>query len=272
MERRTISLEELKQIQLDILVKVHDFCVENQIEYFLSSGTLIGAIRHKGYIPWDDDIDIEMTRPNYDRFLKKFNGTYPELEVFAPEFNWNYYAPYANVCDNRTILIEGDNGHNGYTIGVKIDIFPVDGLPCDEYKCNKIFRKADMYHSLMRYKRFPLSFFLKGGYLKRIVRCIIWNVLHLVSYSLLQKRFHKLATSYKYSDSENAGPILFMGKKCSVNKNTFSQYTDVEFEGQKFKIIKDYDSYLRALYGDYMQLPPANKRIPHHNFEAFWKD
>ena len=269
---KRIGMEELKKLQLDILEKVHNFCVNNHIDYTLSSGTLIGAIRHKGYIPWDDDIDIEMTRPNYNKFIKSFNGTYQELEVLCPELDWGYYAPYANVCDNRTILIEGDNGHNGRNVGVKIDIFPIDGLPSDEKGCKSIFEKVSIYNTFMRYKRYPISYFHKGNIVKRFIKRCAWYFLHLVPYSFFQKRLHKIATFYDFETARNVGPILFMNSKCSINKDTFSKYQETEFEGKKFKIIQDYDVYLKALYGDYMQLPPEEKRIAHHNFVAYWID
>ena len=100
-------------MQVDILAAVDKFCEQNNIRYSLSSGTLIGAIRHNGYIPWDDDIDLMMPRADYDRFISTFNGVVEHLSVMAPELNANYYAPYANVYDNRTHLNEGCNGHRG---------------------------------------------------------------------------------------------------------------------------------------------------------------
>ena len=129
---RRITDKELLQLQLNILRDVNLFCRETGIEYFLVGGTAIGAIRHGGYIPWDDDIDIGMTRLNYNKFLQTFNGAYNNLKVFSPELDKNWYAPYANVCDIRTILYEGSNGHNGMEVGVKIDIFPYDAIPVNE--------------------------------------------------------------------------------------------------------------------------------------------
>ena len=269
---KKIEFDELKKLQLEILEKVHNFCAYNHINYTLSSGTLIGAIRHKGYIPWDDDIDIEMTRPNYNKFIKGFNGAYKELEVLCPELDWGYYAPYANVCDNRTILIEGDNGHNGRKVGIKIDVFPIDGLPDDENKCRSIFKKVNRYNTFMMYKRYPLSYFRKGNILKRNIKSCVWYLLHLVPYSFFQKKLHKIATFYDFNKSKNVGPILFMNNKCSINKEVFSKYQETQFEDKKFQIIQDYDIYLKALYGDYMQFPPEEKRVAHHNFEAYWID
>ena len=96
---KEIGIDELKKLQVEMLVLIDEFCQHNNIRYSLSSGTLIGAVRHKGYIPWDDDIDIMMPREDYDRFVSTFNGAYGHLSLLAPEINCNYYAPYANVFD-----------------------------------------------------------------------------------------------------------------------------------------------------------------------------
>ena len=92
---RLISFEEHKKIQLSILRDIDVFCQKNQIKYFLAFGTLLGAIRHKGFIPWDDDIDIAMPRPDYNKFILSFNGMVDNLKVLAPEIDLDYYAPYA---------------------------------------------------------------------------------------------------------------------------------------------------------------------------------
>ena len=117
-----MNLGDIQRVSIEILQEIDNFCQKNSIRYSLGYGGLIGAIRHKGCIPWDDDIDIIMPRPDYRRLLNEFNGYFPELEVYAPELDWNYYAPYANVCDTRTILKEGRNGHRKTELGIKIDI------------------------------------------------------------------------------------------------------------------------------------------------------
>ncbi len=139
---KEIEIEELKRLQVDMLKCIDDFCVSNGIKYSLSSGTLIGAVRHQGYIPWDDDIDIMMLRDDYDRFVQMFNGSYSHLSLLAPELDWGYYAPYANVFDNRTLLQEGNNGHRGMQLGVKIDIFPIDFVAVDEFTYKKDLQKV----------------------------------------------------------------------------------------------------------------------------------
>ena len=149
-----IADSELKLLQLDILCKVDTFCRLNDIEYTLYFGTLIGAVRHNGYIPWDDDIDIAMPRPSYDMFVKSFNGYDNNLYVICPEINLNYYASYANVCDRRTLLLEGKNGHHGVEVGVKIDVFPLDGTPDDEGEYVECVNRINHINRIMKIKRY----------------------------------------------------------------------------------------------------------------------
>lgn len=267
---KTINTEELKQIQFDILMAFHTFCVEKDLEYSLAAGTLLGAVRHKGYIPWDDDIDICMTRPNYDKFIRSFNGSFPHYYVAAPELDWNYYAPYANVCDDRTLLLEGKNGHNGQEIGVKIDIFPVDGCTGNLMDYLDLCNKSFNYCEIMRLKRralFPSP--RVTAFAKLLVQKIVYG---FIPYASLQKRIHNLCLKYPISTSPFVAQVAFDAIGFRVPKEMFDEYVDVEFEGKRFKAVKDYDTLLRVRYGDYMQLPPEEERVPHHGFTAFWKD
>jgi lipopolysaccharide cholinephosphotransferase len=123
---RTITQDELKSIQLDLLQKTADFCEANGIRYFLCGGTLLGAIRHKGYIPWDDDIDIVMPRPDYERFCKTFNQPDSVYKVKSLLTHPDYACAFAKVYDNRTMLKELH--YKGVHFGVYIDVLPVDGV------------------------------------------------------------------------------------------------------------------------------------------------
>ena len=127
---KIITSEELKAIQLDLLQKTADFCKENGIRYYLCGGTLLGAIRHKGYIPWDDDIDISMPRPDYDRFISMFNKPENDYQVIDMSNNKKYGLPFAKVHDTRTFVDELQYTKDQF--GVYIDIFPIDGVGEDE--------------------------------------------------------------------------------------------------------------------------------------------
>lgn len=269
---KVLNYDELKQLQLDILIKVDKFCKENNIRYSLDSGTLIGAIRHRGYIPWDDDIDIIMPRPDYERFVNNFNGYDRFLYVLAPDLNWNFYAPYANVCDNRTILLEGTNSHRGIEMGVKIDIFPIDGVPDREDLYLESLHKIQRLNLVLYYKRVDLLKWKKSTarynltMLRRKIRYI------LIPYKFLQKKIHKIATRVPFEKSRFAANITFAQTVNRLDTNAFRKYISSDFECHRFSILEKYDEWLRKMYGDYMQLPPEEERVPHHGFTAYWKD
>ena len=132
---KNIGLDELKRIQIAILDKVHAFCLENNIIYFLSCGSLLGAIRHGGYIPWDDDIDLFMPRESYERFISSYNEADNGTRVRTLFTDKRYYYSFAKVEDVNTILVE--KLPEKMDIGVNIDIFPIDGVPN-----NKMLRKC----------------------------------------------------------------------------------------------------------------------------------
>lgn len=265
---KEINLEELKLLQLEILYKIDIFCKKNNIKYFLSAGSLIGAVRHGGYIPWDDDIDIMMLRTDYDKFIQSFNGYYEYLVVDAPELNWNYYAPYANIFDNRTILDEGYNGHRGQNIGVKIDLFPYDNLPESDiiYKITQwiVLR----LNSLLGLKR-SLMPFKKLSIKKQIGKMLFcW-----LPYSIIQRFIHTIAVSNMHSVNSDVFLRTFdITKLMRAPKELFDTAIYMKFENNMFPVPVGYDEFLRIRFGNYMQLPPMEQRIAHHNFKVYWKE
>lgn len=267
---KEISIDELKQLQVEMLCKIDEFCNNNQIFYSLAFGTLIGAIRHKGYIPWDDDIDIVMPRPDYCKFLETFNGTYDHLYLLAPEINIEYYAPYANVCDNRTLLLEGLNGHRGVEMGIKIDVFPIDGTPENEMDYIKLIDYMQAINYKMAIKRQYLSLLHPKTYVSILFQKLKYA--HL-SYRECQQTIMDQIRLYPFETSKYVDILTFpVYKNIRTLKNVFTEYVDVDFEGYRFKAIKDFDYYLKIIYGDYLKLPPEEKRRTHHNFNAYWKD
>lgn len=158
--KKEIKVEELKQIQLDILKFVDKFCKENNLKYFLAYGTLLGAVRHKGYIPWDDDIDIIMFREDYEKFVTTFKDV--NYKVFATEVNSKYPYPFAKVGDTRTYYMEEIK--DVIDTGVNIDVFPLDYLP--ENRIKDICNKRNFLQKVWLLKRLPLL--KRRGLLKNI--------------------------------------------------------------------------------------------------------
>ncbi len=270
---REISIEDVKDLQIDILTSIDEFCNKHKIKYSLSSGTLIGAIRHKGYIPWDDDIDIMMPRRDYDYFINTFNGAFKHLSLMSPEINPDYYAPYANVYDNRTLLLEGSNGHRGMPIGVKIDVFPIDKVSEDNVSYINDMHRVERINHIMYIKRL-VNVFSSGWRIVTVMKiCILKTLFFFIPYSFLQRKIKEIAVNPRNADSSFVDNVVYniYYRKCPKFKSSILEsYINLPFEGRKFSAVKDYDEVLRKMYGDYMQLPPEDKRVPHHNFEAYW--
>ena len=267
---KEISLEELKDIQARMTKQVHDFCEENGLRYYVFYGTLIGAIRHKGYIPWDDDIDLAMPRPDYDRFLKTFNGAYPDLEVLAPELDPGFYAPYANVCLKGTRLVEQNRRHHGREMGVKIDIFPIDGAPEDDAEYANLRKRLLRLKFLLFYKNVALSRYKDDKVLW--IKTLAWKIMLLpLSVRAIQHHIHRLAVANDFETSKYSDELVFISIYSKrLPKRVYANCIDVDFEGYRLKAPRDYDEFLRSIYGDYMQLPPEAERNPYHGFRAYW--
>ena len=260
---KTINLDELRSIQLDLLQKTTEFCENNGLRYFFFVLTLIGAIRHKGFIPWDDDIDIAMPRSDYDRFVKTFNQPKNYYQVVNLDTNPHYEYCFAKVFDNRTIMKELH--YPGDTFGVYIDIFPADGVK------NKFqIRKIMMLHKLLNTKR---ANYYHRTISKKIINTFGKLLLLPLSARQIARWMDNEARRYAFCSLPSAGLIanpLGLGEK--VDKSVFDGDIYQEFEGGKYRVPVGYDTWLRSIYGDYMQLPPEEHRVTHHTFEAWWKD
>lgn len=257
------DLVELKAIELGIMKKVHEFCVKNDILYFLSHGTLIGAVRHKGFIPWDDDIDIFMPRPDYERFCDLFPKVQDSLTLELVNHKTQRYfgRPMSKVIDSRTILTEPEyNGDD--PIGVFVDIWPLDGTPTDQggalsyiKKCKDLQR--DLYINISK----------KVSGTKNKIRAL-W-VKRFNSKDLVEKLDEQIK-AYSYDKSDYV--TCYMDPyHALMKKEWFKSSTLLEFEDAKFCVPIGYKEVLTQLYGNYMELPPVEKRVPHHVINTYWK-
>lgn len=248
-----ISLEELKRIELDILKCVDKYCRDNDLRYSLGGGTMLGAIRHKGFIPWDDDIDIMMPRPDYDKFVKGFSGYHPDLicGIYETDSSWPY--AFCKVYNNKTYWKE-----HGYRkgLGVFIDVFPIDGYPSGKYKRKFYILKLEVLKRLL---------YIKSQNCENWKRVLSKPFIFFVPFSFLQKQIKSMLQRYPYEKSKFAGASVgaYAEEEC-YPRYVFDEYMDVDFEGIPFMCISKYDIYLKQHYGDYMKLPSMEDREFRH--------
>lgn len=268
--RREITLEELRKIQVDILNKVADFCEENAIRYWIDCGTLLGAIRHKGYIPWDDDIDMGMLREDYEKFAALFNLQNERYQFLCYENNRDFHLPFAKVLDTSTVLYEPDE--RGAKISVNIDIFVYDNAPDDDTEMKRMFDIRDKLLKIHQIKQEHIN--LKKNPCKGIVK-VCRKALYTIAHPAPNGHYIAaiIENSKKYATEDTARVGDFSGFTNMVcNKRVFEKFVDVPFEGRSYKAPVGYDEWLRSFYGDYMQLPPEEEQVSHHSFKAFFED
>lgn len=261
VDKREISFEEHKALQLEILKRVRDFCNQHGLQYYLSDGTLLGAIRHDGFIPWDDDIDIEMPRPDYNKLAEIFVDQ-PGLELVRPEDAKSRFH-HIKICDTRTVKIESGVKYNNDYLGVDIDIFTIDGSPTDQEEYEQIRKEIN---KLYRQNSLIRCGFI--GSIKHRLKVAAYRVLYGSPDALIQKAV-SLCEKYAYDSSEYATRYGRYSLGYRVEKSCYTQALK-EFEGEQFSIPAGYDTILKKIYGDYMQLPPEEERVTHHSNKVYW--
>lgn len=253
------DIKKLHERILGILLQFDKVCREHDLRYCICGGTMIGAVRHKGFIPWDDDLDVSMPRPDYERLIAHSKEWLPEpLEFVCAENDPEYPLPFGKIQDASTTLIERD--HYYYLGGCYIDVFPFDAYP-DTAFGRRIQRMKYVYLSKMLYFMHRDPFRHGHGpasWLPLLARKI---------YTMpgLQKRIRKVMTRYDYNDCRYAASYTDVYDRI-VPKEVVDTYCDYEFEGHTVRGIKHYDRYLKQMYGDYMTVPPVEDRWQ-HNFD-----
>lgn len=262
-----LNKNELKQRELNILLQIKYFCENNNIKYYLAGGTLLGAIRHKGFIPWDDDIDICMPRKDYEKFVYGFQNNKKELEVYSSLLG-NMSIPFCKVYDKKTI-IKSEFNHNKQQLGLWIDIFPVDGLPEDIELVTKIYNIVAFYRKILILTKAKPG---KGkSILKKYLKYILIPTAKFYGANKLVNKITGIAKKYSYEESRFVGNIVWglygIGER--MPKDEFERSVMVEFEGYEFPTFSCWDNYLRGLYGDYMKIPAIEERN-NHNMKVYY--
>lgn len=267
---KKITLAESKAIQLELMKKIHDVCERHGLKYSLMFGTLLGAVRHQGFIPWDDDLDICMPREDYEAFFKIYSQeNIPNTQAVNCWNDPKYYLPFGKVIDTRTVMKE--NVSLDYTMGVYVDIFPVDRLSADPAENAKLRKKILFWRKLMMIKFNPGSNMRKG--LKKAAHTVLNKLPLQFNVNALARKIDKVAQTFSACGEGNLAMVSnldFYGIAREYDPDLFANLELCKFEDQMFLTPVQRDTLLTQIYGNYMQLPPEDKRLPHEN-DAWWK-
>lgn len=273
-EKKELTLIEIQKALLKILEKFDKICKKYGFVYSLAYGTLLGAVRHKGFIPWDDDVDVMMPRSQY---LGLINVIDEELRDSPYRFlslhtNNEYFAPLAKISDNRTIIIQ-DYGHiEKPQYGLNIDIFIVDEVPSNNIKSDKFFRVANLYRNAWRLSCRKINARSRNLFYA-LINIVISIPFRIIGYRFFLKIYDSYCSKYYLSGSGFFGVVMFGEgeSKEKFPKYYFNKISEIQFEGKNYKVIENYHDYLTNMYGDYLKLPPIEAQIPKHKSKVYWK-
>lgn len=270
-EQNLLSLRQIQMVGLDMLRYFDRLCSERGLRYFLSGGTLLGAVRHQGFIPWDDDVDVMMPRPDYNRLCEWMDGHRDgRYLILQTGEHTDYATPYLRVLDTRTHVIPTEYMRHSVP-HLFLDVFPIEGLPDDERTCLRFYRKMRAYDVM--YQSSKKAQFQPGERLQALKKLFIGLARRTGGTAAWARRFNKAAQKTPFGQTKHAGVcvIAHYGARERMPLDVFSESVPVTFEGQTFPAPKGYDVYLRNLYGNYMQLPPEEKRFSAHRLRC-WQE
>lgn len=249
-----LSHEEVRKYQLEILDEVKRVCEQNNLRYYLCGGTLLGAIRHKGYIPWDDDIDVIMPYQDYLKFIEIIDKDNEHYTILSPYTNKEQcFTFFARMIHNDTFMKWWEYPFL-MTSGVSIDIFALSGLPDSEDEIRFYYNKVRRLNTKF------ISSYLKLSYNDND---------EIQAREKIRSEILEMLERYRFDDSKKAFCITKYKEKDILPTSIYDKTIKVNFEDRIYDVAGGYDIYLKSLYGDYMKLPPVNQRTGCHNYKAY---
>lgn len=265
-----LVLKKLQQVQTQMLKDVLDVCEKYGLSCFLIYGTAIGAVRHRGFIPWDDDIDVGMLREDYDKFLEVFDKELKEdYEVLTPEIDSRYACTVTHIQRKNTVFITEMTKDLKCNCRIFMDIFPFDNVPDSTKEQNRLLKKSTLYGKLLFLSGSGSPYIPYSGILYHVMHigCLLIHgglKLFHVTPTFLYRRFKNVSTSFNNVDCEYVTSYEYTGCiKDKIRKSDILPLKKVPFENIYAYIPANNDAFLKKVYGDYMQIPPIEERVNH---------
>lgn len=263
------QMKKLKEIEIDMLKKFVSICEQLGLKYYLIGGTLLGAVRHKGFIPWDDDIDVGMPRQDYEIFVEKAGMFLPDY-IFLQNFRTdkNMIFPFTKLRNVNTTYIETRSKYSKMNQGVWMDIFPLDYYELNELKRNYQIRKVSIINMRIGMEQYIVHN-KDRSFARKAIKKIAYKIIKMMYPTLTSavKRVDSIYSSTAPSDIWVNKSGAYPGKE-EVPIEWFGKGCYVDFENMKVSAPVEYDKYLKHIYGDYMTPPPVEKQVSVHDIEV----